>query len=173
MTTLAYRLAEKIKQSNPEQTHSIAVMQYSLSIILNTVSIILVSMAIGWLNGKFLATGLALISIMGLRMMSGGFHMKTMRGCLIVSVMLVVGIPLIPSINVEMMGLLTTFTAILMVVFAPAVDRNTSLRKDIMPYLKLLSVITVCSNFLIGSQVIAWAFLIQALTTIPWKGDKA
>lgn len=170
---MAYKLAEKIKLANPEQTHSIAIMQYSLSILLNTFSIIIISMVIGWLNGRFLSTGLALLSIMMLRMMSGGFHMKTMRGCLIVSVILVVGIPLIPPVEAWVLWLMTAFSAILMVFFAPYPDRSSNLRKELLTYLKLLSVLLVCSNFLIGSQVIGWAFLIQGLTIIPWKGGRA
>lgn len=62
MNHLAFRIVSAIKKTNPEQTHSIEVMQYALSIILNTLFIITVSLLIGGFTGQLMGTLIALLS---------------------------------------------------------------------------------------------------------------
>lgn len=172
MINLAYKIASAIKRANPGQTSSVAVMQYSLIILLNTLSIIASALLIGWAMGSFLQTLLALCSLMLLRMLSGGSHLKTARGCYIVSVALCVGIPLLPAVGDGNIWVMTVFSATVMLIFAPNPDRNARLQQEWLPYLKILSILLVCSNFALESQIMGWAFFIQALTTIPWRGKR-
>lgn len=173
MNTLAYKIAKMIKQANPEQTHSVELMQYALTIILNTLSIVACSFLLGWSTGELWSTGVVLLSLMLLRMLSGGSHMRTAGGCFIVSVALCAGIPHLPSIDANIVLMMTLASAAIMLLFAPRPDRNARLRRDWLPYLKLLSVLVVCSNFAIGSQGMGWAFIIQAITIIPWRRGAA
>ncbi|MDF2923602.1 MAG: hypothetical protein K0R57_2516 [Paenibacillaceae bacterium] len=170
MTILSYKLAKMVKEANPEQTHSLAIMQYSIEILLNTLSIIIISSIMGWFIGELASTLIVLLSIMVLRLLSGGAHMPTMGGCIVVSVSLCVGIPLIPPVGNDIVWLMTAFSTLFVLLFAPSPERNSNMPPMWVPYFKILSILVVCSNFAIESQIIGWAFLVQAITIIPWKG---
>ena len=61
---------------------------------------------------------------------------------------------------------------ILVLLFAPSrIDKQTRISKKHYPLLKIISLFLVSTNFLIGSSVLAAAFLIQSLTLIKfeWK----
>lgn len=93
MNHLSLKIVEFIKKSNPEQTHSIEIMHYALSIIMNTLLIIMTSLCIGGLTGQLKETFLALFSFILLRMSSGGVHLKSARACNIVSIFICSLIP--------------------------------------------------------------------------------
>ncbi|WP_313639791.1 accessory gene regulator B family protein [Paenibacillus sp.] len=171
MNHLAFRIVSAIKKTNPEQTHSIEVMQYALSIILNTLFIITVSLLIGGFTGQLMGTLIALLSFGLLRMCSGGAHLKTARACNITSIFICSLIPHLTSLSHSYLIWINLFSLISMVLFAPNPDRNAQLSKDWYLGLKLLSIMLVLSNFWINSSVIGLAFFIQSLTVIiPLQG---
>jgi accessory gene regulator B len=171
MTALAHKMALIIKQANPAETHSVEVMQYALVIILNTLSIIISSLLAGWMTDKLASTVLAIGCLMLLRFLSGGSHMSTTTGCYIVSVALCAGIPHLPDVGETGINAMTAASSLIMVLFAPNPDKNSRLRKEWLLYLKLLSILLISMNFIILSPIMGWAFIIQALTIIPWRRE--
>lgn len=167
METLAYRIAKSIKNSNPEETHSIEVMQYSLGILLNTLLIFFISGIIGFITGRLEETILVFFSLSLLRMLSGGFHLKTANACNIFSIALCTIIPHLSIYFVNINWLTTGLSLILISLFAPNPDPNVQIPRRLFPALKVLSILIVTSNFLISSPVIGLVFLVQSLTIIP------
>lgn len=169
MNTLAYRIAVAIKKADPDRTHSIEVMQYSLAILLNTGLIVAASLFIGWSTGELASTLLVLIGLGGLRMASGGTHFKSVWACNIVSVLLCAGIPHVPVYPETLLFLINLTNLTVMIAFAPRPDANVAIPAKMYPLLKWTSIGLVSSNFIIGSHVIGLAFLVQSLTVIPWR----
>lgn len=68
---MAGRMAEGIKKRAPDHPASVAVMRHALAVLINTISILLLSIAIGAATGKLLEVLVVLISFAALRMVSG------------------------------------------------------------------------------------------------------
>jgi len=172
MKTVARSIATKIKETDREGTHSIEVMEYSLTILLNTLFIIVISLVIGWLTNELVSTLIAICSILVIRIVSGGPHIKSMWGCNIFSVLLCTVIPHVPILIP--IFILNIISAVIMLIFSPRPDDNAKMPRKYFPYLKVISVALVCSNFFVNNDVIALAFFIQAITIITFgKEEKA
>ncbi|MFC6649843.1 accessory gene regulator B family protein [Paenibacillus rhizoplanae] len=111
MNLLASRIAVKIKNANPEETHSIEIMQYSLGIIFNTLLIIVSTAIISLTWGHFAESITFLLCFSILRLASGGFHLKTTMACNIVTILLSTLLPFFLSpFQIQLFGLLTQLT---------------------------------------------------------------
>ncbi|HUC93002.1 MAG TPA: accessory gene regulator B family protein [Paenibacillus sp.] len=174
MDSISFKIARAIKNADPDHTSSIEVMQYALSIILNTLFIVTVSLVVGWLTGRYQETLITLAALVIMRMASGGRHLSEAWQCNIVSILLCVGVPIIAaSISGNILLIMNMLSLSIMLMFAPSPDPSVHIPSKIFPYLKTLSVILVASNFLIGSAVIGFAFFVQSLTIIPFgRRDK-
>ncbi|MGF7048448.1 accessory gene regulator B [Paenibacillus sp. DS2015] len=173
MKTLAYKIASLIKRTDPEGTHSIEVMQYSLGIILNTVFIFVTSILLGWVTGRMGETVLVFLGIGILRMCSGGTHLKSAWACNIVSIVICVAIPHLSLFFGSMLIYMNVASLVIMLWFAPRPDANVHISRKAYPWLKIVSVLLVALNFIIGSSVVGLAFLVQSLTIIPLRRRKS
>lgn len=165
---LSEKIAVALKKANPEETNSVAVMKYQLSIFIHLFLVFASCFIVGALTGKLHATLVAFESFVLVRFFSGGKHLKTLEGCLVVSIIL---ISIIPHIRVspdliEPINIFNTFT---MVVFAPLIKGLDTVTKKAIPYLKAASIIMVCLNFYFQSEIAALAFLAQSLLLIFWR----
>lgn len=167
METLAYKIANSIKKLNPEETHSIEIMQYSLAIILNTLLIFMTSALLGWVTGKLEETIIVFFSLSLLRMLSGGVHFRTARACNIFSIMVCTLIPHFSSYTIDFIWLTNCLSLVIIILFAPNPDPNSQIPLRLYPVLKVLSILIVTTNFFITSSVIGLVFLVQSLTIIP------
>lgn len=169
MDTLALALSRKIKKMAPEDTGSVAVMTYSLTILLNTVLVLCCSLLFGWFLGQVLDTLIAFLSFIALRLFSGGRHFKSSVACNVTTVAVCVLIPAISAlISSELCVLITIFGAIVMCIFAPRPDKRSLLPRRWFPFFKVTAVFLVSLNFQLNSPVIALCALTQALTIIPF-----
>lgn len=168
MNSLAYKIAVSIKNANPEETHSIEVMQYSLGIIINTLIIIVFTAIIGLTLGSFTDCLIFLLFFCALRLSSGGFHLKTALACNIVTTLLSTTLPTFVTLSNSALWFANILSLIIIITFAPNPDKNARIPASIYPLLKLVSIAIVLSNFFLHSTVIGLAFLIQSLTIIPW-----
>ncbi|MNO40329.1 putative regulator protein [compost metagenome] len=166
MNHLTLKIVEVIKKSNPEETHSIEVMHYALSIILNTLLIIVTSLCIGGLTGQLKETFITLFSFILLRMSSGGVHLKSARSCNIVSIFICTVIPHITYLIHNHILWINLFSLLVMILCAPNPDANAQIPKEWYLGLKIISIILVSMNFWILSPVIGLAFLFQSFTVI-------
>ncbi|QUL53005.1 accessory gene regulator B family protein [Paenibacillus tritici] len=172
MNSLANRIAIAIKNANPEETHSVEVMQYSLGIILNTLLIIVSTGFIGLIFGRFAECITFLLCFCVLRLTSGGFHLKTAMACNVVTTLLSTLLPSLITFSQSALLIANSISLIIVIIFAPNPDQNARIPASIYPILKLVSIVMISSNFFLQSAVIGLAFLIQSLTVIPWtRGD--
>lgn len=171
MKTLANRMASAIKRADPDHTHSVEVMQYALTILMNTLFIFCVSLLIGWLTGELADTFLSLCVMMVLRTVSGGLHIRSAWGCNAVSIAICAGIPQLPSLPGTVLGLLNLISLAAMIAFAPRPDRNTRIPRNWHPALKAASVLFAGIIGLAGPQVMGLVLFAQSLTIIPWRKE--
>ncbi len=165
-------IAVWLKKANPEETASIEVMEYALSILINTSLIIIISLGIGYSTGKYGETALALFSFILLRFFSGGVHIRSSFGCMVTTIVLCSTIPRLPALSKAEMIMFTLICILLLLWFAPQVDSEAGFNPELKRLFKIVSICIVSSNFIFWSSIISVSFLIQCLTLIPIKGDK-
>lgn len=168
MNSLANRIAVSIKKANPEETHSVEVMEYALGIILNTLLIIVSTAIIGLFMDRFAECMTFLLCFCILRLSSGGFHLNTALACNIVTTFISTALPSFITLSDTVLWIANIISLVIMLVFAPNPDKNVRIPTSMYPMLKLVSIAMVSSNFFLQSTVIGLAFLAQSLTVIPW-----
>lgn len=163
---MAEKLALALKKSNPDETASVEVMKFSLSIILNFAIVTVLSLLIAALFKTAGATLLAMIGFAALRAVSGGVHLPVSEWCIAVSVFIFVTIPHLP-INDTWCIILSIASIGLVLLFAPSrIENQSRIPKSYYPLLKLVSVLLVALNFWFMSGVLAATFFIQSLLLI-------
>lgn len=164
---IAGRMAEGIKQRAPEHPVSIAVLKHSLAVLINTFSIITLTVVIALITNKLSETIIVMISFALLRMVSGGMHLKSGTLCVVVSTALIVGLSFM-GFSDKTTLFINIMSLILAILFAPTdIQKQSRIPKKYYPVLKLLSISMISINFLLASSYVAVAFFAQALLLIP------
>lgn len=169
---MATRMAKGIKRRAPDHPASVAVLKHSLAILINTVSIFVISLGIGAMTGRLKEAVIVLISFALLRMASGGIHLKSGTWCVIVTTG---GVTLLSHISfaAEWIKWVTAAALVLVAMLAPTdIHKQSRIPRKYYPLLKMISVLVVSCNFLIASPTVAVSFLTQALTLIPRREVK-
>lgn len=166
--SMAGRMAESLKRANPERTASVAVMRFSLILLLNALATVALCLAIGWATGRLAETAVVLAGFVVLRFFSGGFHLKSSDACVVFSTAIISALPHLSVPDWTMR--LTIASAALAALLAPTkVENQIQVSEGHKPWFKLISVVIVCANFAIGSESLAKAFFVQALLLIPMR----
>jgi accessory gene regulator B len=139
------RIAKAIHNANREETSSTERLTALLAIQMNNYGVIITALSIGAVTGAFWGTALSLAVFVLLRIYTGGFHLKNLDACFIVSTVLLSAIP-----HIHVSALLPTFVAVL--IFAT--------KRKFIPSL------LIAANIFVGSPIIALAALAQALTIL-------
>lgn len=165
---IAEKIACRIKNANPDETHSVDIMKFALSYIIHFVFTFVLCLIVGNLTGKPYETMVSLWSFFILRSFSGGFHLKSLEWCMVVSALIFAVIPFVPLQNYTLW--LTVIALILIALLSP---RNMAdhLTVQVKLCLKVVSILIVCSNFYLDSFVAAMSFLVQGLLLIPGGGE--
>jgi accessory gene regulator B len=164
--SLAHRIAVAIKQAAPDHPASVQVLRFPIAVILNAVSIIVISILISLLTGRTSGVIMVLIWYAVLRQISGGVHLRSGDLCVVVSV---TGVTLISFANFpSTVNLGLTFASVILAaIFAPSrIENQTRIPAKYHPVLKILSVILISVNLVLNSSVVATAFFVQSLTLI-------
>ncbi|MGV2788094.1 ABC transporter permease, partial [Clostridium perfringens] len=82
---VAARIAIGIKSQVPDHKASVSVLKHSIAILLNIVLIVTFTLAIAFLTGKVAQAATALIGFAILRQFSGGIHVRTGAGCILIT----------------------------------------------------------------------------------------
>jgi accessory gene regulator B len=163
---LSERLATKIKQANPEQTASIPVMKFGLTIIFNFLIPIVISLILGAIFGKLLETAFAAFLFSTLRMLSGGYHFTSPIPCMI-AMIAIATIPPYLTLTPFWISAFTVCSLALVARLAPSNMRGYyKMPEKYYPLLKILSILLVGSNFFFASSVGALVFLLQAVSLL-------
>lgn len=167
---ISRRLAISIVNAAPGQTSSVTVLTYYIAVTLNLLAVIVLSIAVGGILGTVVDTLIALLSFVVLRMFSGGYHLRSLDLCVVVTVAIVTAIPMIPLTEGGTI-ISSIIAAIIVLILAPNNVYDQSLvTTKLFPWLKGISVMIALSNIFIQSPVVAMAFLVQGILLIP-KGE--
>ncbi|SDX81728.1 accessory gene regulator B family protein [Paenibacillus sp. CF384] len=165
---IATDLNVRMKANGVANAPSVDVIVYSLSIIWNTVSITAFSLLIGLFTGEIGRTGLLLIVFATIRLLTGGYHLKSGWLCIFVSTFAMAVMPHI-FLSDNWTYILTAVALLSVLIFAPAnYDKYARLSPKYYPLLKIVSAALVATNFLFVSDLLAVAFIVQALL-LPFK----
>lgn len=169
---MADKMARGIKQRAPEHPATLAVLKHSLAILINTFSILVLTLVLGIVTEHLYETLAVLISFSALRMVSGGLHLRSGTWCVIVTTAMVLLVSHV-GMTASLTWKITALSFILATAFAPTdIQKQSRIPRKYYPVLKVLSMILVSVNFFLGSPVVAASFLVQTLLLIPWKGVK-
>ncbi|MEK3699387.1 MULTISPECIES: accessory gene regulator ArgB-like protein [unclassified Paenibacillus] len=167
---LSLRIAQGIKKGAPDSTVSIAVMKYALSIIINASMIISLSLLFSIFTGKTVEVAIALVAFPLLRQVSGGYHMQSGLKCIVFSTILITAISL-ANFGYWTIVTLGIVSFILVALFAPSkIERQSRIPRKFYPFLKVVSLIIVSTNFLLVSSVLSATFFAQGISLIHMKG---
>lgn len=161
--TVATYLSEN---THDKQKYSYNKLYYGLQIIINFVIVTTIIMLLSALLGVFSKTMFIYIMIVLLRQWSGGLHVKSTELCAVVSIILPIGMALIPDVHHYF--LVDMATAVIILIYAPATFKVSKTRK-VSAYnrMKVLSVLMVLSNILIfKDSKINIIYTIQAFSVI-------
>jgi accessory gene regulator B len=167
--TLAEKMAFSIKKANDQETASVAVMKFALIIIINIIIPVALSLLIGAVTDKFLETLFSIFAFIAIRMLSGGYHFSAPIPCM-TAMIIVVSLPPHIALSENWTVYLTTASLILFSLLAPSNLRGYhTMPEKYYPLLKVASVLLVCSNFFISSQILALVLLVQGISLFKWK----
>jgi len=170
--SLAGKIAVALKNTNQDETPSVAVMKFALIVVINTALTVFLSLTISLILGSAIDTLIVLCFFGLLHFFSGGYHFKSAMTCTIVSTLTFVLIPHIP-ISRDIAYVLTLCSLILILIFAPSNIKNAArIPEKYFPLLKLISIIIVISTVFFSLHLLALTYFIQSLTLIKFKKEE-
>lgn len=164
-------LATSIRNNYAEAGSQIA-LQYSLSLIINSFISITTILIISLLTGNFLNAILTVSIFSFLRYITGGAHMNTSVACCISSIIILTCIIHVKFESSFITLVLTTISIIIVFIKAPQGIKNISrVDEKYYPLLKLLSIVTIASNYIFLSSLFSLIIITQAffLTNTSYK----
>ncbi|MGG4555126.1 MULTISPECIES: accessory gene regulator ArgB-like protein [Paenibacillus] len=166
---MANRIAVQIKRTAPDHPASIAVLRYSIALLLNAVLIITLTLLLSAFTGRTHEVLIILVSFALLRQVSGGIHLNSGMKCVLATTALFTMLSLI-ELSAFYMVILNVIAAMLCLLFAPSrIQQQTRIPVQYYPLLKWISVLIVCSNFLIMSPVLSLSFAAQSMLLIKLR----
>lgn len=162
----AAKMAAHIKRTVPDHPASIGVLTYSLSIILNMLLIIALTIIVAIFTGRVGSAAVAMLTFALLRQATGGLHLKTGVGCVAVSTVLFTILSYAAFGAVWIISL-TVVSVTLILFFAPSgIEKQSRIPRKHYGKLKWGSAAAVALSVLIMSPVVTAACCAQALTLI-------
>ncbi|TVY06695.1 accessory gene regulator B family protein [Paenibacillus cremeus] len=160
----AMKIARKIRDTYPEAASEKALF-YALSLLLNSATSFLMTLLICSATHHLKEALITLICFLVLRYFSGGVHLGSSLSCCLFSIVLLTGLA---HIDFEFMYIgfgLNFFSLVIMLLKAPnGIENVSKIDKKYYPFLKLICVCIVCSNFIIQSSMLSAIFIVQAVT---------
>lgn len=170
--TMAARMARYIKNSAPDHPASLPVLKYALSVSLNIIFIVALTLGIAFLTDKVVVVTLLMFTFAFLRQLTGGFHLKTGMSCVWVTT---IGFTTLSFVSLNYTGtfIATIISIALILIFAPSgIEKQSRIPKRFYPLLKCIGLVLVATNLWLGSSIIAISFLSQSLTLIRLQSIK-
>ncbi|AZK47292.1 accessory gene regulator ArgB-like protein [Paenibacillus lentus] len=166
---MADKIAVEIKRTAPDHPASVAVLRYSIALLLNAVLIISITLLLSVFTGRTQEIMILLVSFAILRQVSGGIHLNSGMKCVISTAALFTLLSLI-ELSSSYVMIINGIAALLCLIFAPSrIEKQTRISVKYYPLLKLASVLIVCSNFLIMSPVLSLSFFAQSMLLIKLR----
>lgn len=153
--------------SQVEHSSSVAVLKYSLIIVINFFIVAFTTLLVCFFTGNVEKGIIALLCVPLLRYFSGGIHLKSAAACsLVTSLLILIAIHLQYS-YIYSGVVLTLLSALILLFYAPQGILNvSSIDPKYYPLLKTISILIVSVNFYFESSFLASVFFLQSLTTL-------
>jgi len=162
-------IATWIKQQNPDQTASVAVLQFALIGILNSLLVFIIIIVIGAISGHLQDSVIASVFFVTVHFFSGGHHFKSALICTIFSSSMIILSYSFPIKDNLLIGI-TIFTILILLIFAPSnIENHARISKNYFPLLKMISVCIVMINLFLLNSAVGLALFFQALLVIPYS----
>ncbi|QWU13378.1 accessory gene regulator B [Paenibacillus sophorae] len=166
----ALYIATGIKRRIPNHPASVNVLAFSLGFVINTLSIIILSLLISLFTKRTDEITVLLIAFALLRQVSGGFHLNSGVKCVLFTSTIFTLVSLFQLNEVGIL-ILNIISMILILIYAPTdIEKQSRIKRKYYPLLKIISVILISTSFFISSSSLALAFFLQSLTLIRLKG---
>ena len=167
ISRLSNGIAGYLKKQEPENTPSIAVMAYSLYIIIHESITILFIIIASLLLGSFVVTLYTLLYFMILRFFAGGYHLHSSKLCTVLSVLLICGAPLI-QLPLGWLPYLISINLLFILIYAPRNIRGYArIPEKYYIYMKVVSLAVVASNFYWLDSSLVLVSLFHAILLVP------
>ncbi|MGG1618260.1 accessory gene regulator ArgB-like protein [Paenibacillus sp. NRS-1781] len=162
-------MAQHIKSVVPDHPASVAVLKHALAVLLNMFFIIAFTVVVALFTGKVREVVSLMAAFAFLRQMTGGVHLKSGMGCVLVSVLLFTVLSYVEFNHVWTTGA-TVVSMFLILLYAPAgIENQTRIPPRYFPLLKVAALIVVGCNFWFVNPVTAAGFLAQSLSLISLR----
>ncbi|MGY4759861.1 accessory gene regulator B family protein [Paenibacillus caseinilyticus] len=160
----AMKIAVSIR-NNYNEASSEKVLFYSLSLIINTLTAIIAIILISLFTQHFWEALFSTFSLISIRSLSGGFHLKSSLSCCVFTIFLVSIISL-SSFDYSLVGFsMDIFSLLIYSLYAPKGIENVSrIAPKYYIYLKYTCLVIICTNFFIQSPILSSVFFLQGLT---------
>lgn len=167
---LALQTAQHIKKVVPNHPASINVLKHALSIIINMVFVVLLTLLMTLITGALVKTSIIVMLVFAiLRQITGGYHMKSGMGCVIASSLLFVILSMISLSNTAIV-IINIASIGLILIYAPSnIEKQSRIPQKYYIYLKLLGAFLVATNLVILSSAVGLAVFAQSLLLIRWR----
>ncbi|WP_025716072.1 accessory gene regulator ArgB-like protein [Paenibacillus sp. 1-18] len=166
LDSIALDIATHIKTVVPNHPSSISVLKYGIAVVINTVSIIFLTIGISFFTGKVQETVMAMISFSLLRQVVGGIHLKSSAVCIVASTSLLTALSF-ANFNYNWIVVTSILSILLVLFYAPSrVEGRTRIPKRYFLLLKFIGVVLVAFNLWMAFPVVAASFFAQSLTLI-------
>lgn len=163
---LAAKVATGIKNTVPDHPASHAVLKFAVTVVLNVVFIVGLTMGVSILTGRTSEALQILISFALLRQVSGGAHLKSGLACVLFTTTLFTLLSIV-EVNGTVVMVMNVVSLLIVLWLAPTgIERQTRIPRRHWPKLKGIAVLLVTANFVIGSPVIAASFFAQSISLI-------
>jgi accessory gene regulator B len=161
----ALYLTRSIRKHNPDAASEKALF-YSLCLLINTSTAITLVLITGLVTGHFSEAVISVWGYLFLRYFSGGAHMDSSLSCCITSAAILILVSHL-SFDFLYIGVIFNFVSmIILIITVPDGIQNVSrINPRFYPYLKIICLIIVSSNFIFQSPVLSAAFFAQAFLT--------
>lgn len=172
--TMAVKVATHIKRVVPEHPASLPRLIFSLSIIINLLLIVLLTLVISIATGNTSSACVAMLSFAILRQATGGKHLKSGMACVLASTLLLTGLSYV-SFGDGWIVALTLISVTLIIIFAPSgIKEQSRIPKRHYGKLKWGSATVVLLSMFFMSPTLTAACFAQCLTLISFSkgGEK-
>jgi accessory gene regulator B len=166
---IAINAAKKIKEVDTEKTASLEVLIYGLKIIINTLSVILLTLTLGWMFGWLKEVIVVLVAFAILRSFSGGYHIKSSDLCILVSsglMLLITATCELVNVPIYIYYTMNIISLIVMIMFSPS--NKTKIKKEPKKFFayKIISSLMIITLYVVHNELITITFFIQTITII-------
>jgi accessory gene regulator B len=164
--------ARYIKANGGRDDVSVGVMRYALQLWISLLLTVVLSVSIGALFGKGLETLIALAAIGILRYFSGGWHFRSLEGCIVFTTLVTLFIVLLPPVDHAWLASMNIISLLLVTWLAPTGHGQRFRSHAQQKVFKWVAVLIIFTSFIIANQIVSVSFLCQSLTLITLKGGR-